>query len=397
MIRQKELKRLYVIHRVLNGEITQVKASEMLSLSGRQIRRIIERIRQEGDNGIIHKSRGRISNRAKSQKLKGKLIELYRQKYMGFGPALTAEKLSEENGIELSKERVRTYLIEAGLWEQGRKSRTHRQWRPRKEPCGEMVQMDGSHHKWFEDMGGESVLMAYIDDATSRAYFRFYEYEGTIPAMDSFLRYIRKYGIPMSIYLDRHTTYKSTAAPTIEEEINGQQPLSEFGRALKELGVEIIHAYSPQAKGRIERLFKTLQDRLVKELRIRKINTIEQANKFLDSHYLKEFNLKFSVDATNKGNLHGPIPKGIDLKKILCIRAGRTVRNDFTISHDRDLYQIEVAITKKKVIVEEHIDGTMKVIHNGKNVKFRSIQQRPEIKPKEPKIKRRRATTYVPP
>lgn len=396
MVKQKELRRLHVIHKAIEGVITQAEAARIAGLSERQIRRIVERIRQEGDKGIVHKSRGKQSNRRKPQKLKDRIIELYRQKYEGFGPTFTAEKLSEIDEIHLSDETIRKWLIEAGLWEKNRKHRTHRQWRQRKGYCGEMVQMDGSHHKWFEDRGAECVLMAYIDDATNKVYFRFYEYEGTIPAMDSFKRYIKKYGIPMSIYFDRHTTYKSTAEPTIEEEINGEEPLSEFGRALKELGVEIIHAHSPQAKGRIERLFGTLQDRLVKELRLRDISTIEEANKFLDSYYLREFNLKFSRKALKEENLHRPIPKGVDLKKILCIRTERTVRNDFTISHDRGLYQIEEAITNKKVTVEEHIDGTMQITNNGKRVKFKSIQQRPETKPKEQKKKRRRPI-HVPP
>lgn len=396
MARQKELKRLHVIHKALEGAITQAEAARLTGLSERQIRRIVKRIQQEGDSGIVHKSRGIQSNRSKPQKLKDRMAELYRQKYMGFGPTLTAEKLSEADGINLSDETVRKWLIEAGLWQKKRKHKTHRQWRPRKEYSGEMVQMDGSHHKWFEDRGNECALMAYIDDATNKTYFRFYEYEGTIPAMDSFLRYIRKNGIPMSIYFDRHTTYKSPAEPTIEEEINGQEPLSEFGRALKELGVELIHAYSPQAKGRIERLFGTLQDRLVKELRLRGISTIDEANKFLDSSYLREFNRKFSIKALNKENLHRPIPRRINLRKILCIRTERTVRNDFTISHNSKLYQIEDAITNKKVMVEEHIDGTIQITNNSKSVKFRSIHQRPEVKLKQQKKKRRKPTYHIP-
>lgn len=396
MLKQKELKRLHVIHQVLEKQITQSKAAEVSGLSERQIRRIAQRIREEGDKGIIHKSRGRTSNRSKPQKLKDRLIELYRQNYMGFGPTLAAEKISEQQGIYISDETLRLWLIEAGLWEKKRKGRTHRQWRQRKEHCGEMVQMDGSHHDWFEGRRARCVLMAYIDDATNKAYFRFYEYEGTIPAMDSFFRYIRKHGIPMSIYFDRHTTYKSTAELTIQEEINGDEPLSEFGRALKELGVELIHAYSPQAKGRIERLFKTLQDRLLKELRLRGISSIDKANKFLDSHYIKEFNRRFSIKAASNVNLHRPIPEGIELKKILCIRTERTVRNDFTISHNGGLYQIQEPVTNKKVTVEEHMDGKMIITNNGRSVKFQSILIRPEIESKEKKTKRRRPTSHIP-
>jgi hypothetical protein len=396
MVKQKDLKRLHVIHRVLNGEITQADASEILLLSERQIRRIVSRIRRERDIGIIHKSRGKESSRKLPKKVTERVVYLYQQKYQGFGPTLFCEKLAEEESIHISDETARKLIIEAGLWQRNRKHKTHRQWRPRKEHCGQMVQMDGSHHDWFEDRRDKCVLMAYIDDATGRAYFRFYEYEGTIPAMDSFMRYIRRYGIPMSIYFDRHTTYKSTDEPTIEEEINGKEPLSEFGRALKELGVELIHAYSPQAKGRIERLFGTLQDRLVKELRLRGISTIEEANKFLESHYMREFNCKFSIEALSNGNMHRPIPKGIDLKKILCIRTERTVRNDFTISHNGNLYQIQELVTNKKVTVEEHIDGKMIITNNGRRVKFQSILLRPEIKLKERNKKRRRPITHIP-
>lgn len=395
MLSQKELKRLHIIQKVLEGVIKQAEAAEMLVLSDRQIRRLIKRVRIEGDAGIVHKARGKPSGRRLPVKIKDRVIELYREKLKGFGPTLAAEKVFELGGIQISDETLRLWLIEKGEWQKQRKGRKHRQWRERKHSIGEMEQMDGSHHDWFEGRGPKCVLMAYTDDATSRAYFRFYEYEGTIPAMDSCHRYIKKYGIPVSIYFDRHTTYKSTAKPTIEEEVNKEEAVSEFGRALKELGVKLIHAYSPQAKGRIERLFGTLQDRLVKELRLRGISTIAEANKFLDSHYLREFNRKFSVKALNQGNLHRPIPEGLNLKKILCIRTERTIRNDFTISHNSNLYQIKEAITNRKVIVEEHIDGTMLITNNGKNVKFGSIQQRPEIMPKEQKMKRRRI--YGPP
>ncbi len=258
-----------------------------------------------------------------------------------------------------------------------------------------MVQMDGSHHDWFEGRGPECVLMAYIDDATNRVYCRFYEYEGTIPAMDSFKRYIKKYGIPMSIYFDKHTTYKSTAEPTIEEEINGEEPLSEFGRALEELGVQRIYAHSPQAKGRIERLFKTLQDRLIKEMRLKGIKSVEEANKFLKT-YLPKYNKKFSLKAHRSEDLHMPVPEGIDLDAILCIKTGRTVRNDNTISYQKELYQIEEVMAGKIVTVTERIDGTMRMLYQGRNLKFRQINVRPE-RPQKQKVKIKRRTAYIPP
>jgi transposase len=376
-MKQKELKQLHMIHKVLEGRLTQRQAAGVVSLSERQIRRIVKRIEAEGDKGIQHRSRGKESNRRLPQKLVAKVVQLYQEKYQGFGPTLTAEKLFELEGIEVSKETVRRWLIEAGQWQKGRKARTHRQWRERKVCLGEMLQLDGSHHDWFEGRRPKCVLMAYIDDATSTVYGRFYEYEGTIPAMDSFKRYIRKYGIPMSVYLDKHTTYKSPAEPSIEDEIQGITPLSEFGRALTELAVEIIHAHSPQAKGRIERLFKTLQDRLVKEMTIRGINTIDEANRYLDT-YLSAHNKRFAVEAKEQDDLHREIPRGLTLDKVLCIRTVRTVRNDFTIAHNRKLYQIEKGVRAKQVTVEERVNGSMLITHHDVRLPFREITARPE-------------------
>ena len=273
MLTQKELRRLHVIHKILDRRLKQVDAGEILSLSDRQIRRIVKEVRGQGDEGIRHKSRGRASNRRLSGEIKDMVIKLYREKYNDFGPTLLKEKLLEEEVITISDETLRIWLIESGYWKKKRKGKAHRRWRERKSHFGEMVQMDGSHHDCFEGRVSKCVLMGYIDDATGEAFGRFYEYEGTIPAMESFRRYIERYKIPMSIYLDKHTTYKSTGRPTIEEELTGTGPLSEFERAMKELGVEVIHAGSPQAKGRIERLFKTFQDRLTKEMRLRSIST----------------------------------------------------------------------------------------------------------------------------
>ena len=394
MVRQKDLKRLHVIHKVLEGLITQAAAATIVSMSERQIRRIVKRVREEGDRGIQHCSRGRQSNRKKPRKLRVRIIELYRKKYKGFGPTLATEKMVENDGIEISDETLRVWLIEEGEWQKRRKSSTHRQWRPRKGHSGEMVQMDGSHHDWFEGRAPKCVLMAYIDDATGRVCGRFYGYEGTIPAMDSFKRYIRRYGIPISIYFDRHTTYKSPSEPTIEDEINGTAPLSEFGRALKELDVELIYAYSPQAKGRVERLFATLQDRLVKEMRLRGISTIEEANRFLDDSYWADFNKRFMVKAQHKEGLHRAVPKGLNLDKILCIRTERTVRNDNTVTHNTKLYQLKEAFPKKtKILVQERVDGSMIMTYQGVRIKYREIAARPERVQQKKSTVRRRATT----
>src|SRR3990167_2940355 len=250
MVSQRELKRLHIIQKVLDRRLREVEAGEILLLSDRQIRRIVSKIRQEGDKGIRHGLRGKPSSRMLPKKVKEKAIKFYREKYKGFGPTLLSEKLLELEGIKISKETLRNWLIETGDWKKVRKSRTHRQWRERKHYFGEMVQMDGSHHDWLEGRGSELVLMAYIDDATNTVFARFYDYEGTIPAMESFKRYIKRHGIPISIYLDRHTTYKSTGKPTIEDELANKLPKSQFERALEELGVRVIHVPDRNIQGR---------------------------------------------------------------------------------------------------------------------------------------------------
>ena len=209
---QRELTRLHVIHKAIEGLLKQAEAAEMLLLSDRQIRRLINKVREEGEVGIIHKSRGKPSNRSLPKKIKDKVIDIYRKQYVGFGPLLASEKLLEIDGIQVQDETLRKWLIESGDWKKTRKGRRHRQWRPRKHHFGEMIQIDGSHHDWFEGRGPECVLIGYIDDATGKAFGRFYDYEGTMPAFDSFKRYARKYGIPQKAYLDKHTTYKSPAS-----------------------------------------------------------------------------------------------------------------------------------------------------------------------------------------
>jgi len=395
MATQEELRRLHVIEKVLEGGLKQVEAAEILSLSSRHIRRVVKRVKKEGQRGIVHRSRGRPSNRKIADWLKDKVIKLYGASYKGFGPTLACEKLLERDGVSISDETLRRWLIEAGDWTRARKRRRHRQWRERKGHRGEMVQIDGSHHAWFEDRGEPCVLMGYIDDANGDTFGRFYDHEGTMPAMDSFKRYIRRRGLPLKVYLDGHSTYKSTAKPTIRDELEGVEPLSEFERALKELRVEVSHAHSPQAKGRIERLFRTFQDRLIKEMRLRGIRTIEEGNRFL-AEYLPVYNKRFSVRPREKEDLHRPLPKGLDLDAILCRKTERTLRNDFTVAHHHKLYQIEESTKATKVIVQDRMDGSMRMTYQGQPLRFREITQRPIRENKQPDI-RRRKKTYVPP
>jgi hypothetical protein len=395
MFRQEELKGLHVIRKILEKVLKQAAAAKILSLSYRQLQRCVQRVKVEGDRGIIHRSRGKVSNRRLADRVKERVIKLYRKSYKGFGPTLAVEKLCERHGLKVSDETLRKWLLQSGDWKKVRRKRVHRQWRERKEHFGEMVQMDGSHHDWFEGRGLACVLMGYIDDATGEAFGRFYEYEGTMPAMDSFRRYIQRLGIPLSVYLDKHTTYRSPAKPSIEEELQGIEPLSEFERALKELGVEVIHAHSAPAKGRIERLFGTLQDRLVKEMRLRGIKSIEEANGFLEG-YWPIYNRKFAVGAREEGDLHRSLPRGLHLDHILCMKASRALRNDFTVAYNKKLYQIEDPIRATQVQVHERLDGSIVLLSKDRSLKYREILTRP-VKAKKQPVRIGPKKTTIPP
>lgn len=370
-----EVRRLKAVQSTIDGHVTQKTVAAILGLSERQVRRLVRDVRECGDRGVIHTLRGRPSNRRIPEETRGKVLSLYQGRYPDFGPTLAVEKLIEYDGIKISDETLRRWLIEAGFWKKRRKRSFFRQWRPRKECFGQMVQMDGSHHDWLEGRAEELVLMGYIDDATNRIYGRFYDYEGTLPAMDSFKRYVETYGLPMSVYLDRHTTYKSPRKLTEWDEAEGIEFLSQFERALKELGVEVIHALSPQAKGRIERLFGVLQDRLVKEMRLRGIKTKEEANGFLEE-YLLHYNERFEVCPANENDVHVKLPRHVDLDRYLCIKTERTLRKDNTIALDGRLYQIEQR-GGKKVVVEERIDGSMLMFSNGTPLTYKRITEIP--------------------
>jgi transposase len=373
---RRETKRLHIIHQALDKRITQKTAAELVGLSSRQIRRILKRVRKEGDDGISHRSRGKASNRRFPQKVKDKTLKLYREKYGDFGPTFACEKLLDVHEIKLSDETLRLWLNQESIPYEKRKGRKHRQWRERKHHFGEMIQMDGSHHDWFEGRGPECVLMGYVDDATGKVNGRFYDYEGTMPAMDSFKRYIKRYGIPQSVYLDKHSTYKSTAKQSIEDELEDKKPMSQFERSLTELGVTVIHANSPQAKGRIERSFRTLQDRLVKEMRLARISSVVQANEFLIKYH-PIYNAKFKVKPVSDVDVHQPTLSIRELNRIFCIREDRTLRNDFTIAYNGKLYQIKDAIKTQKVAVEERLDGSLHITHRGLDLSYLEIKGRP--------------------
>ncbi|MHB8845086.1 MAG: ISNCY family transposase [Nitrospirota bacterium] len=373
---RREAKRLHIIHRALEEQITQGEAARIIGLSCRQIRRIIKRTREEGDEGICHRSRGKASNRQIPRKVKEQALQLFKKEYHDFNIVHATEKLFEVHGIAINDETLRLWLNKAEIPYKKRKVKKHRQRRERRAHFGELVQIDGSHHDWFEGRGPICVFMGYIDDATNTVYGRFYDYEGTMPAMDSMKRYIKRYGIPQSVYLDKHSTYKSWAEPTIEEQLNDQKPMSQFEKSLATLATEVIHANSPQAKGRVERLFKTLQDRMVREMRLLGIKNVTEANEFL-TIYLPRYNNKFSKAAASEVDLHRPALHSRDLDRILCIKEDRTVKNDFTIAYNNTLYQIEQATRAKIVTVEERLDGTLHITYNGQDLRFREIIKRP--------------------
>ena len=379
---QHELRRLHVIRKAIDKIITQRDASEVIGLSLRQVQRMVASVRREGDKGIIHKSRGQPSNRSIPDTTRRKALALFKTTYHDFGPTLASEKLFERDKIKINDETLRLWLREEGIPYKERKKRPHRQWRERKAHYGQMVQMDGSHHAWLEDRGPWCVFMGYIDDATGIPFGRFYTHEGTNPAMDSLKRYIKRYGIPQSVYLDNHTTYKSTKKQSIEDELKNEIALSQFERAADELGIRVIHADSPQAKGRVERLFKTFQDRLVKDLRLENIKTIDGANDHL-RYFLPNYSKRFAVKARKIDDLHRPIPDGMDLDRILCIKTPRVLRNDFTVAHDRKLYQIIDNVRTKKLVVEDRLDGSVVICHKNEVLRFKEINAR--SKKEEPK------------
>lgn len=363
----KELRWVHVIHQVMHQQLTQQEAGTLLGLTDRQIRRLLRRVEQEGEQGLVHRGRGKPSNRRISEKRKAKVLTLYEERYGDFGPTLAVEKLAERDGITLSDETLRRWLRERGVTHFQRRKRPHRAWRARRAHVGELVQLDGSHHDWLEGRGPTCVLMAYIDDASSRVFARFYDYEGTIPAMDSFRRYLQHYGLPLALYADKHTTYQSPAEPTVEEQLAGVEPASQFGRALRELGVELIAAHSPQAKGRVERLFKTFQDRLIKELRLAQVATVEAANHFLQT-YLPQYNRRFTVLPAQRTNLHRSCPARRELDRILCLQTRRVLRRDWTVAYNGQLYQVQTNVRATQVVIEERLDGTLRITHQGRRL-----------------------------
>jgi len=398
MMTRQEIQRYQIIRKVLDRQIDQQEASEVLKLSDRQVRRIVKRVRAEGESGVVNRLRGRPGNRGIKGSLKQKILRMYRSCYEGFGPTLASEKLLERDGLKVCDETLRLWLIQEALWQaKPRRVRKSLSWRERKHHFGEMVQLDGSHHDWLEGRGPGLVLMGYIDDATGRFYGRFYGYEGTMPALDSLKGYIRRNGIPRSLYLDRHSTYKTNKKYTYTDwPFRDKQELTQFGRACRQLGIELIYAHTPQAKGRVERVFETLQDRLTKELRLAKAATCKQANILLE-RYLDSFNNKFQVEPKRRGDLHRPADKRISLDDILSVQTPRSLRNDRTVLHNKRWYQVLNRTRAANVMVYEYLNGRMAIKHGNNRLEYRSIEG-PVARSPIPRVRRFRGRRiYVPP
>ena len=386
---QRDLDRIKVLHQAIGKKITQDKAGELLDLCRVHINRLCQKIKKKGDRAIIHGLRGRPSNHQLPAGLAEKAVSKIKEKYSDFGPGFAAEKLLELDKIKLSAEKVRQLMIAENLWEDKRRKATHREWRERKDCLGEMAQMDGSDHDWFEDRAAKCVLLASIDDATSRIFLRFTEHEDTRNLMQFSRTYMKKFGKPRSFYVDKDSIYITNRQPNLEEELQGRKyALTQFTRAMEaDLDVKVINAGSPQAKGRVERLFETLQDRLVKELRLAGISAIPAANRFLDQTYLAKHNQKFSVPPKNNTDVHRTVGKTeAELDAIFGFQEERTLCNDYTIRWRTRIFQVEkhqpyFLLPRTRVIVEERLTGKIKIKYKGKYLKMHEIDPRQIRKP----------------
>ena len=378
---RKERRRLELVVRVKRGELRLSKAAELLKLSYRQMKRVYARYVEQQDAGLVHRLRGRASNRKTAPDRQEQVLALYRAKYADFGPTLAAEYLAREDQQPVRVTTLRRWLIGAGLWQSRRQRSVHRRWRARKEHWGEMVQMDGSHHDWFEGRRTWAVMMVLIDDATNQTYARFFEEETTVAAMTSFRRYGEQYGLPRSLYVDRAGIYETARTATADEELAESGPLTQFGRAMSELEVELICAHSPQAKGRVERRHAVFQDRLVKALRLAGIADLDSANRFLEEKFLPEMNERFTVTAKRTANVHRRMPRTLKLDDVLCLQESRVVQNDWTVQWRGRRFQLtaanqSLALVRQSVLVCEHLDGTIHLTRSGRELAWHEIFER---------------------
>lgn len=366
LLTQKERDRLKVLHEVKQGHLTQAAAAGQLGISERWVREMVRRVRKRGDRAVVHGLRGRPSRRRIGGKVRQRAVELYRSEYGDFGPTLAAEYLAERHGITISKETLRTWLLQAGAWKaKPRRVKQVHAWRPRRSCRGELVQWDTSIHDWLEGRSSEAVkLIAMIDDASNELLARFVGEDSTQEHLKVLRCYLKRNGRPRAFYTDRAGLFRVNPRRKGYGEERTEEGETQIGRALRELGIELIHAHSPQAKGRVERCFGTLQDRLVKGLRKAEASTRAQANRYLETTFLPMWNERFGREPANRVDAHLPIGEQQDLNSILSHVEQRRVTNDYTISWDGKLYQIpresvRPGLRSARVRVEARLDGTV--------------------------------------
>jgi hypothetical protein len=399
---EKELSRYDVIKNLIDKKINGTDASKQTGLSIRHVKRLKCSVIKSGVEGLIHKGRGRESNRKLDPDIIRKVSIFLRKKYYDFGPTFASEKLDEDDKIRIGKETIRTLMTDLKLWtiKPRKTSKIDHTWRPRKDNYGEMQQFDGSYHKWFGKE--ESCLLLAVDDATGKiTHAKFDINESTIAVFKFWLEYFAKHGLPLSIYLDRFSTYKINH----KNAVDNKDMITQFQRAMRQVNVVPIVAYSPEAKGRVERMNKTLQDRLVKELRLAGITTTEEANMFLEE-YIPKFNAKFAVVPNRRKDLHKKIGETIKEKipQIFSIQKTRIVNNDYTIRFETQYFQLNRIQTttvykKDKILVEEHLNGEIKLRTRDCYLNYKVLPERPqkEIDIKLPALTRQKQGDYKPP
>lgn len=400
---RKERERLEIFERVKRKELNLKQAAEIGGLGYRQTRRLYARYREGGARSLVHQGRGKTSNRGIKREFREAVIARYQERYEDFGPTLAAEKL-ELDGLAVDHETLRRWLLKARLWRRRRKRARHRSWRERRAHFGELVQLDGSHHHWFEKRGPKCCLMNMVDDATGTTMSLFSTEETIFSAMELLWRWIERYGIPRALYTDRKNVYVVDEKTRERAKDSGEEALTQFGRACKALGIRIVMAYSPQAKGRVERSHGTYQDRLVKELRLAGIDTMEPANELLKGGYCDELNRKFAVPARSDADFHRPAARH-DLASVFCIEEHRNVSGDWVVRFGNQFYQLQplrkTLVARGKVLVKQYLNGELHFHYRGLDLSYITLPERPQ--PQSQAVKRKRtprpniAERYIPP
>lgn len=387
----REVDRAGVLRRVKQGELKLVSAAQILGISYRQCKRLWKRYQEAGVQGLKHGTVGKTSNHAKAESFRRQVLRLVQSKYGGeigerFGPTLAAEHLQSEDGMAIQAETLRLWMLEAGLWSRERKRGPYRKRRTRKAHFGELLQLDGSFHSWFEDRGPDGCLMNLVDDATGRSLCHLGKQETTWAAANLLRQWIKLYGIPQALYTDWKNIY--VRAGTESEKRAQQMPLTQFGRICANLGIQIIAANSPQAKGRVERHHGTHQDRLIKKLRRLSIASYEAANHFLEESYLPEYNQRYSRAAASNEDFHRPRPSLRSLDAVFCLQEERKLSNDWVVHYKGRRLQIQRhsrhhAPAQSKVVVHQWEDGKLEIRYRGQKVSWKEIASLPLVRPVE--------------